>query len=687
MRIVKVLIVSLFCIAVQANTPLLKVQPLAENLPPRPGGTRVTPNLLVSLPNRDERATVQWLDADNILYGIPQNKSEIGIVNLVNKNAKKLDIGTMPKASTDGKHIAYIKNLPSGKQLYLVDSDGSNAIQVTQFKGGLTGGAGYHYDYAWSPDSKKIAIFYQPMVDFWQRRSEKVPSSKSSAVMEDAVMSAPKPTSLLLFDLTKNKLVNITTIAANIRYPSWFSNNQKLLFLKEREALSYHQREDDTVIADYDVASKRLDNIAKIPGLQQMLSPTLSPDDKIVAYLYDGKNPLFAATSNLWLLPLDKKYQKGSLSTPATSELKLFDIKWQTNNKVVYALRYYGPYHQLYAININTQQVQQITHNPLSVESYSISADGKKLVWIGLDAHGNRIIRTADSTGANVHDIKVFASAPNNMALSEVREVEWKTSDYPYPIRGLIVMPLNYQAGKKYPLITDIHGGGLGAYLGLDAGFWVSSPLEWQLWAAKGYMVFVPDMRSSGSYGSLAITKNEYEEHDMINKDTLDVVAGIDSLIAQEWVDPAKIAIIGHSAGGRRVNWLAVTSHRFTTLVSKEGWADEWYLAGITPIKRTTDAYGGLPVNVPQNYQKNSCLFHAKGANTPILFLMSSSEKGADRYGNVQWLYHAIKAQGITTQYVQYPDEGHVMERPANRIDALNRTIAWIDSYLMKEKK
>lgn len=85
---------------------------------------------------------------------------------------------------------------------------------------------------------------------------------------------------------------------------------------------------------------------------------------------------------------------------------------------------------------------------------------------------------------------------------------------------------------------------------------------------------------------------------------------------------------------------------------------------------------------MPENYQKNSPIFHASGASTPTLFLMGNAELGsADRNGSVKWLYNALKEQGVPTQYVQYPDEGHVFMRDANLRDAFNRAEAWFKKH------
>src|SRR5204863_4893692 len=136
---------------------------------------------------------------------------------------------------------------------------------------------------------------------------------------------------------------------------------------------------------------------------------------------------------------------------------------------------------------------------------------------------------------------------------------------------------------------------------------------------------------------------------------------GIDVLIDQGIVDLHRMAAIGHSAGGRRVNWLAAITRRFRAIVSKEGWADEWIEAFNEPhSKRMFSMFGGAPWEVPQNYLKSSALFHCHGATTPTLFLMGNPELGGvDPHNTVHMLYNALKAQGVETEYVKYPDEGH----------------------------
>jgi len=148
--------------------------------------------------------------------------------------------------------------------------------------------------------------------------------------------------------------------------------------------------------------------------------------------------------------------------------------------------------------------------------------------------------------------------------------------------------------------------------------------------------------------------------------------------------DPLRLALIGHSAGALRANWLAVATHRYKAIISKEGWADEWTQAlHEPPNKRHYAMYGGSPQDVPENYLKNSALHHAAKADTPVLFLMANPAfGGADAYYTVFQLYYHLKNKGIDTQYVYYADEGHVFNKFINRKDALEQCEKWMSKYI-----
>ena len=640
-------------------------QTLTAPLSARPGNQVITPEWLLNLPQNVQRPLLQWLGSTHLLYSSPPlNNTQNPTIELLDVRTGEhttLGEGSYPIPSPDGQWIAFIQGNKEDKQLWIMDPKGAHARQLTHIQGGL--GCQYHFDFSWSPNSQIIALNHQPDVPYW----EKKPRLEST---------------IYIIDIKTAHMQQIASFDASIRCLSWFPNGEELLFMKERIGSDYNEEEDHEWILALNLKDGKARTLAELSGLQQSLDPTLSPDGKKVAIHYDADHPMYDYMLSIGII--NNEISSHDI-TRLTHEIKLSSLQWSHDSQRVYARRHYGAYKQLYAIDAHTGTPTQITNAPLNIEGYALSPDGLQLAWIGQDAQATRVIRVASSEGHHVRDLLTLPSVPEDIALSEVREIDWQAPpDYPGRMRGLLLMPLNYKEGTRYPLIVDIHGGGAGAPLYLTGGILVNSPLEWHMWAAKGYAVFVPEFRSSASFGSLAITRDELQNHDLVNCDIKDIEAGVASLIDQGIVDPQRLAVIGHSAGGRRANWLVATTHQFKAVISKDGWADEWIMSlSDKPSKRMYQMFGGAPWEVPQNYLKNSALFHCNGATTPTLFLMGNPDLGGvDRSKSVFMLHNALKGQGVETEYVQYLDEGHVFEKEKNKRDSLERAIQWIDKHI-----
>lgn len=660
------------CIASPLKANKIHYQPLTAALPAKLGTNTVTPDWILNLPDiSDDQPSIQWIDNAHLIYASPkaedgQQKWKIETIDLSTGTQKFLTEGLMPKPSPDGEWIAFSKGEGKEKQLWIISRNGTDPKQISQVEGGL-GVYAYSYDFAWAPNSKQIALKHQPFLESWERIE-------------------PAKSKIDLINITSGQSKEIASFDASIFNLSWFPNGEQLLFMKEHSGLDYNTGEDHTWVQSINITDGHVRTLAYFEGLQQALRPTSSPDGQFVAFTYDADNPDFNYMLSVGIVSTDliNKDEIPSIKQ-LTHELQLGGPKWSRDGKRIYVVRRLGAYRQIYAVDIKTGELTQITNVPLSLEGYGISPDGKQLVWIGQDAQGVRIIQTGDSNGGDVRDIMINPGASEDIALGEVREIEWEVSTYPVPMRGLLFLPLNYQEGTRYPLIVDIHGGDVGATIHLRGGILVSTVFEWHMWAAKGYAVFVPEFRSSGSFGSLAVTRDYLQEHDRFNCDIIDINAGVDKLISQGIVDSSRLAVIGHSAGSARANWLTVATHRYRAVISKEGWADEWITAlkKSKPLKRHNQVFGGAPWEVPENYLKNSAIFHSSGATTPTLFLMGNSKLGgADEFETVHMLYNSLKGQGVETEYIKYEDEGHCFQRPENRRNALEKSIQWIDLHM-----
>lgn len=646
---------------------------IAPVLPARSGSEEMTPEKLLEIPFSDlSFSKIKWIDNKRFLYQIPASSKENSIINLYNIDSRQSEVsiqGADPVPSPGGKWIALVRSVEKEKQLWIINCETLEKKQVTNIPGGITGYYQHNYSYAWSPDSKKIIFSHQDFLNpmLLKNRSKLQPITK-----------------LDFIDLSARRSHSLASFDCYVRYLSWIPKTEEILVWKERIGMIYNEPDDHEWIEALNVQTKQSRTLIKFDGLQQFLTPIPSHDGKTVALKTDVENPCFSFVLNLFTLPSNADVISNTNELQAvTHDVQLRGAPcWSADDQQIIVLRAYGPYAQLYKIDVATKEATPLTSAALNIQAYDFSPDGTHLAWIGRDAHGTYIVRMSSPDGLNVENLLSQNSLSKNIALSEVREITWN-SDYPVAMRGLLVMPLHYQEGTKYPLVIDIHGGDEGACLSaiFCGGILCSTPLEWQLWTAKGYAVFVPELRSSGSFGSLAI-RNYLQNHDRLNGDLNDIESGVNFLIERGIVDPECLAIFGHSAGGLRANWFEVSTHRYRAIVSHEGWADELEPAlNWPPSKRLSIMYGGTPQEVPENYLKNSPSHFVKNATTPILFLMGNSKLGIDNYHTVLKFYEALENQGVDTKYHEYTDEGHLVEKPENRKNILELTTQWIDSH------
>jgi Tol biopolymer transport system component/acetyl esterase/lipase len=670
-------------------------QAIAPPLHARAGSRAVTAEWLVGAArsSRDTHIDPAWLpDNRSLVFGTaggPKVPPHIERLDIQTSQRTALGDGNHPRPSPDGRWIAYTRVLHDTLQLWVMTSNGQHAHRVFAPLAGAPGSDeyGYSYSFAWAPDSRRIAVAQQPFqpLEVTLRPILQTDTTRSSAVERSALHTPPPEGEMWIIDAGLGQSDRILRTPGRLLDVQWFPDGSAVMFVNGRYGYEYGAPRDVFVVQAIRVRDHRVWTLAAPIGMQQTLDPALSPDGTQVVFSYDADHPLYDFQLSLGLASTVLTSDSAPAITRVTHEMQLHGASWAPNGKMLYARRQYGAYTQVYRINPTTGTASQLTRDTRSVEEYAVSPDGKRLAWSGRDFHGRLVLCVGTLRGGTLSDMRDLLrsdEAPADMALSEVREVEWHTPGYPNAIRGLVVLPLKYQQEHRYPLFIDMHGGGLGVGIRTAGGLLVKTPLEWQLWAAKGIVVFVPDYRSSAQYGSLAI-RQVHEQQTELTGDISDVMAGVDMLIASGLVDSARMVAFGHSAGGRRANWLAVTTHRFRGIVSKEGWADNYLDGELLKSDLSQWLFNGTPVTAPEHYFKESAIYHARGARTPTLFIMGALERGGvDRRQSVLWLYHALEEQKVETRYVLYPDEGHVFQRVANQRDLLRRVMQWVDAHL-----
>ena len=267
---------------------------------------------------------------------------------------------------------------------------------------------------------------------------------------------------------------------------------------------------------------------------------------------------------------------------------------------------------------------------------------------------------------------------PPDMRAVATRLVHWSSDGR--TIDGLLSLPPE-AAGQRVPLIVDVHGGPLGAWL--DGYNQFTNFLLGQGWA-----VLRVNPRGSSGRGATFAAANK---NDLGGGDYRDIMAGVDAALQHFSVDPQRLALIGYSYGGEMAGFVEGKTNRFKAVVSgapvidqfseygteSDSWYDRWYFG--KPWEHMADAW------------RQSPLSGAAHARTPFLLLQGESDT-TDPLGQSQEMYRALRQMGVPVEMVQYPRDNHgplaigLLGRPSREpwhgFDARQRVLQFLHKAL-----
>jgi dipeptidyl aminopeptidase/acylaminoacyl peptidase len=243
-------------------------------------------------------------------------------------------------------------------------------------------------------------------------------------------------------------------------------------------------------------------------------------------------------------------------------------------------------------------------------------------------------------------------------------------------LNGYVLPPVNYESGRKYPAILDIHGGPKTAY---GTTFFH----EMQYWANQGYAVFFTNPRGSSGRGSVfsdvrgKVGKADYE----------DLMAFTDAVISQvDFVDADRLGVTGGSYGGLMTNWIIGQTSRFKAAASQRGISSWLTFSNTSDIGHTfTYSYWGSDIwKDGQRLWEASPLKYADAVTTPTLFIHSAEDYRCWLVEGLQ-MYYALQYFNTPARMVVFENENHELSRsgkPKNRIKRLEEMTEWFDKYL-----
>ena len=348
--------------------------------------------------------------------------------------------------------------------------------------------------------------------------------------------------------------------------------------------------------------------------------PVYSPDGKYLAYTKSSDPPRWADDDRIVLvtrasaesrtLPASYDEQPNLLGFTADSSRLIF-IESRHTRTAIYAMPVDGP----------PQTVFETSKGVIGAGGTHLNAAGTHL--------GMPMESTEEPPEAYV--LKVAGGTPMRLSrantdlpklpLGKTEPIRWKSKDG-LDIEGLLTYPVNYEQGKKYPLILNIHGGPTGIFSETFTGRSGLYPIA--VFAARGYAVLRPNpaaARAATAALSASPTSNDWG-----GKDFEDDQTGVDHVISMGIADPDRLAVMGWSYGGFMTSWTITQTHRFKAAVVGAGVTDLWSFTGTADIPGfLPDYFGGEPWTQFENFQKHSPITYVKNRH--------HSHAGAPRRG------------------------------------------------------
>ncbi len=552
-----------------------------------------------------------------------------------------------PRWSLDGQRLAFLSNRDDQQQIYVMRMDGGEAAAVTKGKRSVR-------SFAWSPDGKRIA-FLAP--DAKSDAEEKKDKDKDDARVVDKNDKQPR---LWLLTLATSEAKALTDSKWEMSELAWLPTGDRIVV----SATDHPESDQET---------HRIFSVSVSDGSQRLIFAPhgpfgdlrASPDGFTISYVgsrVDGPSP-----HDLMLLDIGKRATRNL--TGATLDRAVSEYRWMKDGSML-ALYADGFRYKLLGFSPEGMSINPTNPPSGNISTFSVSDSGD-VVFVGQSATTPPELWLWDQKNSP-QQVSHLNDSWKQFNLSSPEFYKYKSFDG-LEIEAALLKPAGASAKDRLPLIALIHGG--------PTGNWQDSIEVWgQLLAARGYVVFYPNIRGSVGYGQKFIEMNR---GDWGGADFKDVMWGVKDLIDRGIADPTKLGIGGWSYGGYMAEWAVTQTNDFKAAVSGAGLSDLISEYGSEEHPSYDEWFYGVPYESASlvKYLNSSPFTQLKNAKRPTLILQGETDT-TDPPGQSQELYRGLKHYGVETELVMYPREPHRLREEKHLLDRLNRMLAWYDAHL-----
>jgi dipeptidyl aminopeptidase/acylaminoacyl peptidase len=662
-------------------------------------------------------------------YSVKANKSQqkIAIMNADGTGNSTLTKGSKSESDPtwiNGK-IAFL----SGGQLWTMNADGSDRQQISKSAKDIEG-------FKFSPDGSKVILLHS--IDFHEvimKNPDDLPKATGRRVTDlmyrhwDHYVESIQHPFVAEVETVNGKwsIADGKDILegepyecpmepfGGIEQMAWSPDSKRIAYTCRKKTGLEYSISTDSDIYLYDLGTRTTKNLCKPEGyvapkndptrtlaIQPVnapenlknnvgydQNPQFSPDGKYIAWLSMERDGYEADLNRLCICNLatgEKRYLNWQSDidafcwapTAAGKKVKASDAQF-------YFLSVWHGCCNMYSAS-NKGEVTQMTETWDDWTSLQLANDGK------------RILATRQSLSAPT-DIYMVTPAAKPTKKATVQQISFenkhildqltfgKMEQYWVPTSDgkqelvWVMLPANYEEGKKYPTLLFCEGGPQSPV----SQFW-SYRWNFQMMAANGYVVIAPNRHGLPGFGQ---AWKEEISGDWTGQCMQDYLAAIDfAADSLPYVDRDRMGAVGASFGGFSVYYLAgIHEKRFKAFIAHDGafnlaamyleteenWFSNW---------EYDEAYWHRPQmpRAKQTYHDSPHKMVEKW-DTPILCIHGEKDYRINYTQGMQ-AFNAARMKGIPAEFLVFPDENHWVLKPQNGILWQRTFFEWLDRWL-----
>ncbi len=615
-----------------------------------------------------------------------QNRSRVVVRRLLDAEPVDATGGSQrdhsPEWSPDGRKLAFVSRVGAADQVFVLDFDaGSPAAQVSSVPEGAS-------HPSWSPDGTRLAFVGTVLGD-----PDGVVDDPRQPEGRDQVRRAPvarvvrrldykhdgmgyvdgRYHHLFVVEAAGGLARQLTSGAWDVAGFDWSPDGARIVVAGNAEPNADLQRDLNLYLVDLEGRRQRLG------GGFELSSPIWSPRGDLIAFIAP-KGLDVGLNERLWVVPV-----AGGGPRCLTADLDI-----AVGDGVITDMR--SGHDTRICWSEEGDRVYFIASGPGVTGLYSVDLEGNSR----LEAGGRRRIYDFDLARGAIAFCAADSSTPGELrlltngaeaTLTDMNpwlrdryvaqpEQHYFTAPDGWKLEGWVLKPQDFQPGRLYPTVMEIHGGPHGQY------GWAFFH-ELQVLAGMGYVVFYMNPRGSDGYGELfrrAVVR------DWGGKDYVDLMTSLDQLIERTgYIDVSRIGVGGGSYGGYMTNWIVGQTNRFSAAVSMRS------ISNLVSEYAQHDIvlWGALELGPPpwpdmDELWRRSPIRYVQNVQTPLLLTAGEMDLRC-AMSQSEEMFGALRLLGKTVELVRFPEETHDLSRngrPDRRVERLRRITAWYERFL-----